>query len=97
MRKVALMAYMNANLGDDLFLRILCQRYPNVQFYIRGNNNGKCVAHDLKNLKYLEYNDKTNLTLLCKVINQILKHMDIVQYYHFQLLFSFHQYLIKFF
>lgn len=73
MRKVALMAYMNANLGDDLFLRILCQRYPNVQFYIRGNYNGKCVARDLTNLKYLEYNDKTSLTLLCKVINQIYK------------------------
>lgn len=34
MKKVLIYAYTKLNLGDDLFIKILCNRYPNVKFYI---------------------------------------------------------------
>lgn len=34
MKKVIVYAYINKNLGDDLFIDILCQRYPHVQFQL---------------------------------------------------------------
>lgn len=32
MKKVTILAYSVSNLGDDLFVKILCNRYPHVQF-----------------------------------------------------------------
>ena len=39
MIKVYLLAYLNRNFGDDLFLKILLERYPNIilNTYTRGN------------------------------------------------------------
>lgn len=38
-KKVIVYAYMNQNLGDDLFIEILCKRYPNVQFQLMLEND----------------------------------------------------------
>lgn len=35
MKKVVLEAYTHANLGDDLFVKTICERYPKVQFYLQ--------------------------------------------------------------
>ncbi|MCR5803803.1 MAG: polysaccharide pyruvyl transferase family protein [Clostridia bacterium] len=37
MKKVYVQAYLNNNLGDDLFIHMLVQRYKNIEFYICGN------------------------------------------------------------
>lgn len=34
MKKVILSAYINNNLGDDLFIKILCERFPNTKFIL---------------------------------------------------------------
>ncbi|ALS76421.1 hypothetical protein AUC31_14970 [Planococcus rifietoensis] len=34
MKKIMLSAYVNNNLGDDLFLKILCERFPYIKFII---------------------------------------------------------------
>ena len=35
MKKVLLDMYLKKNLGDDLFLKIISERYPNIEFYIQ--------------------------------------------------------------
>lgn len=37
MKKILVNAYLNSNLGDDLFLEELFSRYPYTQFYLRSN------------------------------------------------------------
>lgn len=54
-KKVALEAYFDANLGDDLFLHILCRRYPHIQFYARGKSDGGRGCRNLKNLHFWAY------------------------------------------
>lgn len=38
MKKILVKAYLNFNLGDDLFIKILTERYPNINFYIESND-----------------------------------------------------------
>lgn len=35
MKKIFIMAYARGNLGDDIFIKMLLERYPNVNFYIK--------------------------------------------------------------
>lgn len=51
MRKVMLYAYTNFNLGDDLFIKILCDRYKNTQFILFAQGEYKNVFKDINNLK----------------------------------------------
>lgn len=37
MKKIFLMAYARKNLGDDLFIKMLLERYPMHQFYMKIN------------------------------------------------------------
>lgn len=43
MKNIFLQAYYHGNLGDDLFIKILCQRYPDIRFdlIIAGNNDNR--------------------------------------------------------
>ncbi|MDY0404730.1 hypothetical protein P5G51_004325 [Virgibacillus sp. 179-BFC.A HS] len=34
MKKVLIHAYTHFNFGDDLFIQILCERYPQTSFYL---------------------------------------------------------------
>ena len=34
MKKILLNAYLNLNLGDDIFLKILFERYPDVEWIL---------------------------------------------------------------
>lgn len=62
--KVFISAYIAGNLGDDLFIDVLCNRYPNVKFYIIGSNKYKHYFAHLNNLKYISLNH-----YLWKIIN----------------------------
>lgn len=51
MKKIKVNAYLNANLGDDLFIKVLCERYKNVSFHICGNKLYKETLKSIKNVK----------------------------------------------
>lgn len=63
-KKVLISAYVAKNLGDDLFIDVLCRRYPETEFYLFGPSGFKNVYEDLENLKYIGFNK-----LLWKVLN----------------------------
>lgn len=64
-KKVMIYAYTNFNLGDDLFIKILCERYPETQFYLYAPSNYK---YSLKNMK--------NITLYPsdKILNRLVNY-----------------------
>lgn len=53
MKKVLIKAYTKRNLGDDLFIKILCERYPDTLFYIICEKNNSKPFKDIKNLKVI--------------------------------------------
>lgn len=52
-KKILIKAYTNLNLGDDLFIKILCDRYPKHQFYLIGLKAKEEPFKDIKNLTYI--------------------------------------------
>lgn len=51
MKKMMVSAYTEFNLGDDLFIKVLCERYPDTRFMIIAPRLYKLVFKDIKNLK----------------------------------------------
>ncbi len=62
--KVFLHAYCHNNLGDDLFIRIICRRYPKIKFFLMVNPGCDEGLRDLNNLHILKRN------LFFRVINK---------------------------
>lgn len=52
MKKVMIYAYTYFNLGDDLFIKILCERYPNTQFVLYAPKGYQNTFKSLKNIQY---------------------------------------------
>ena len=50
MKKILIKAYAQLNLGDDLFIKMLCERYRDVEFYLFANS-------EYENLKGIESNN----------------------------------------
>lgn len=73
MKKILIKAYAQLNLGDDLFIKLLCERYKDVEFYLY-------ATEEYKNLKGIE---SENLKLLYsdsfqkKLINKIGRKLGI--------------------
>lgn len=72
--KILVIAYCNGNLGDDLFIYELCNRYPNHTFYLVGNEQYSGLFAECKNLHYIDQNKKT-WRYYAKVRNTIRKVM----------------------
>lgn len=53
MKKVFIHAYDHVNFGDDLFVRTITGRYPDVQFYMQSDQKNKEIFADVKNLNIL--------------------------------------------
>lgn len=51
MKKIMIYAYTEFNLGDDLFIKVLCERYPDTQFNLLAPGSYKVSFQDLANLK----------------------------------------------
>lgn len=51
MKRVFVHAYLAGNLGDDLFVRMLCERYPKVRFYIYADASYKVRFGDILNCR----------------------------------------------
>ena len=56
--KIYVKAYTVLNLGDDLFIYILCNRYPNIMFYIKEHANHTDIFKNIKNLKIIKNIDE---------------------------------------
>ncbi|PHD75783.1 hypothetical protein COF64_11410 [Bacillus sp. AFS043905] len=50
MKKVMVYAYTNFNLGDDLFIKILCERYPNTKFILSAPSEYKTLFKKVNNI-----------------------------------------------
>ena len=59
-KKVFLYAYDKVNLGDDLFIRTIVNRYPAVKFFLWSNKENKKVFEDCKNLFVVNRDSKFN-------------------------------------
>lgn len=66
MKNIFLYAYDRVNLGDDLFVHTICNRYPNVKFYLWSKKYNKKVFKGIKNLKVLD-KDSKKLNFLSKI------------------------------
>lgn len=69
-KKIFLKGFFNKNLGDDLFVKILVERYKNVQFEMYSELNYKKV-YNLDNLKI--YTNKSFIVILRRIINLFFK------------------------
>ncbi|MDT2817400.1 polysaccharide pyruvyl transferase family protein [Vagococcus lutrae] len=69
-KKIFLSGYWEGNLGDDLFLDIICKRYPNSIFYIITESKHKNKYEHIKNLKVI-YNDLGILKKTDNVLKRI--------------------------
>ena len=49
MKKVFLYAYDKQNLGDDLFIYTICNRYPKTKFYLWSDEQNKEIFKKVKN------------------------------------------------
>lgn len=58
MKKILIRAYTEDNLGDDMFVEYLCQRYPLIQFYIFCKECYNAAFTKIKNLNILNIRDK---------------------------------------
>lgn len=62
-----IVAYINGNLGDDLFVKILCDRYPKQKFVLIGPKKYKRLFKSLHNLHYMS-DDTIILKIWIKII-----------------------------
>ena len=70
MKRVFIHAYAAGNVGDDLLIRILCERYPKTRFVICADSSYKKRYADLKNLRVFSPEDKT-----VRYMDKILKRI----------------------
>lgn len=52
LKKIMVYAYTNFNLGDDLFIKVLCERYPNTNFVLYAPSEYKKNFQELNNITY---------------------------------------------
>lgn len=71
MNKIIIYAYTRLNLGDDLFIKILCDRYPKQEFIII---TCKKYSEAFKNIKNLRCYNIDSIKI--RIINFILKKFD---------------------
>ena len=58
MKKAFLYAYDRQNLGDDLFVHVIANRYPHVRFYMWSDKKNQEVFRCLSNVKVLDQNSR---------------------------------------
>lgn len=66
MKRVFLYAYDKVNFGDDLFIRTIINRYPDVQFYLWSDKLNQKIFKDYKNLKVVNKESKF-ISILSKI------------------------------
>ncbi len=70
-------AYTKTNLGDDLFIKSVCERYPNTKFILYAPENYNKLKKRYKNLRVYRSN-----SILNKVINYSFRKLGISYVYN---------------
>lgn len=76
MKNIMINAYTRLNLGDDLFIKILCDRYPKSKFEIICNKKYSISFRCIKNLKCYSYD-----SFIIKVINYIFRKFGVDNFF----------------
>lgn len=88
-KRVYLRAYVAGNFGDDLFIRIVCERYPAIVFWTIGSQR---YCHNFDDIPNLHYVKKDTLTkkILKKGINiiGILFNVPFLKYFSFDYIWN---------
>ncbi|MFS0620667.1 polysaccharide pyruvyl transferase family protein [Priestia megaterium] len=71
MKKVMIYAYTNRNLGDDLFIKVLCERYPQTNFILYAPSTYKIGLNEINNIKIIPFDN-----LIIRGINFIFKKFN---------------------
>lgn len=71
MKKVLVKAYVRKNLGDDLFLKVLFERYPQILFYLEASANYGDVFNHYHNVEIIKEKSKG---LFLRYSDYILRH-----------------------
>lgn len=86
-KKVFLYAYDKVNLGDDLFIRTIVNRYPAATFFLWSNKENKKIFEDCKNLvvidrdsKFNQFLNKVRASLSVRYQERLKKKCDAVVY-----------------
>src|SRR5699024_12844901 len=79
MKKVMIYAYTKFNLGDDLFIKVLCERYPNVKFVLYAPKEYKFVFNQINNLQVIPSNSFI-IRFINLALRQIRKGLSIRQF-----------------
>lgn len=88
-KRVYLRAYIAGNFGDDLFIRIVCKRYPAIMFWTIGSQR---YCHNFDDIANLHYVNKDTLLkkILKKGINIIgrLFNISFLKYFSFDYIWN---------
>ncbi|WP_139263694.1 polysaccharide pyruvyl transferase family protein (plasmid) [Butyrivibrio fibrisolvens] len=76
-RMVLLRAFVNNNFGDDLFISIICKRYPNTKFVMFGLKKYRDSFTGIQNLKYIVL-DSIPMKMIHKIFSLIKRDYDLV-------------------
>lgn len=71
---ILLKAYTKVNLGDDLFLKMIIERYPNTSFILRAPNNYKKIFKNSSNVVILDNFFVKKNKLSYRIYNYILRN-----------------------
>lgn len=72
MKNVLLYAYTAHNFGDDLFIDIVCRRYPQTNFYLYAARTYQETFQDLNNLHIIPWPSKLHRPFLRRKIDLVL-------------------------
>lgn len=71
MKRVLIYAYTKVNLGDDLFVHTLCNRYPNIKFNIIVLKNECNSLKNIKNLRCIKLDN-----IIIRIINVFFRKIN---------------------
>src|SRR5699024_12697218 len=72
MKKIMDYAYSQFNLGDDLFIKIVCERYPETQFVLYAPKQYKRCFQGMRNFRFFPSD-----AFFVRRFNYIFKHLHI--------------------
>ncbi len=72
---VLLRAFVNGNLGDDLFIEVICRRYPDTKFAIFGLERYRHSFQSITNLRYIAV-DSIPMLIMHKIFSVVNKEYD---------------------
>lgn len=81
-KNVFLEGYWVTNLGDDLFVKIICERYPKSNFFIESEIEHKKVFKEIKNLTAYDKNYNLIYKIKQKFFHKYFKNSIFFKYYH---------------